>query len=72
MKRYFRSFSALTLCVLCLISMVALIFAVESNTCPEGGSHYYGTSVDCNDWYNFRFIHETMMTYVIKSGMIVA
>ncbi len=55
MKKFIRSFSALTLCVLCLISMVALIFAVESNICPEGGSHYYGTTVDCNNWYNFRY-----------------
>ena len=57
MKKFIRSFSALTLCVLCLISMVAPIFSMElaitAAECPYPGGHALGIDVHHNDWYHY-------------------
>lgn len=54
MKKFIRSFSALTLCVLCLISMVVAVFSMElavaAAECPNPGGHELG-EIQCNDWY---------------------
>lgn len=66
MKKYIRSFSALTFCVLCLISMVVPIFSMElavtAAECPYPGGHALGP-VEHNDWYHYKVYTRIALSY---------
>ena len=49
MKKLIRSFSALTLCVLCIISVVMPVFA--GGYCIDGTFNHTAGSISCNNAY---------------------
>lgn len=65
MKKFIRSFSALTLCVLCLISMIAPTWAIETAECTHPDGHLYGAILH-NDWYHYKVYSRDANSYCYR------